>query len=276
MDIKWDLILSLPGDVSFLRTMYFVFAFSTATLIITGLARLFLKKDSSLKNAITSALAIIMLYSLAVCIYALSPRDFSHYLNQLPMGHFTVNDEGQKIFLLNTLQGLSFPALCHQLLRIFLLAVMINWLGTITPANLKGLGWTIFRMFTLGCAIFMNYALVKIIDMFMPFVFQSYAPMIILSILAFSFGMGLFKFLVAMVLTVVNPLFLAFYGFFFNSKFGKCLSRSIGTTVVIVILVHVFQWLGYGILPVGSAQMSSYLPFFLSMFLLWSIVGRKM
>lgn len=272
--IKWDIVLTLPNDVTFLKTMGFILTFSIATFMICLLARLILGKDSSLKFALTSALGMIMLYAMCVVIYIFSPRDFTYYLNQLPIGTFLTNAEGQQVFEFNTIRNLELPELCYQLLRIYVLAVMINLLGAITPDKLKLLGWILFRLFMLGMAIVLNYAVFKVVDMFLPFLVESYAPLILLSFLAISFILGFLKFLVALVLTAVNPIFGGFYAFFFKNKFGKTLSRAIGSTLVIGALLVVFESLGYTSLPIGPEALSSYIPFTVCMFLLWVLVGR--
>lgn len=274
MDIKWDFILTLPGDVTFLKTMAFVLVFALAVFFISLLSHFALGKDSSLKHSLTSGLGIIMLYAMCVVIFIFSPRDFSHYLNHLPIGTFRLNEAGEQILQLNSLRNLTLPELSYEVLRIFLLAVMINMLGNVTPKNMRLLGWILFRLFMLGCSIVLNYAMFKAIDMFAPFLLRSYAPMILLSILAFSFAMGFIKFLMAMVLTVINPIFGAFYTFFFKSKFGKCLSRAIGSTAIILLMLFVFEKLGYSTLPIHPGVLSSYVPFTLSMFFLWVLVGR--
>lgn len=273
-DIKLDISLTLPNDVTFLNTMYFVLIFSLAVFLICALARLLLGKDSSLKHLLTSALGMIMLYAMAVVIYIFSPRDFTYYLNQLPIGTFMTNPGGEQVFVFNTIRNLELPELCSQMLRIYVLAVMINLLGSINYDKLKLLGWVLFRLFMLGLAIVLNVAVFKVVDMFLPFLLDSYAPLILLSFLLISFALGFLKFLIALVLTAVNPVFGGFYAFFFKNKFGKCLSRAIGSTLVICLLLVVFESLGYTTLPIGPEALSGYVPFTVCMFLLWIIVGR--
>lgn len=274
MDINLGFTVHLPSDITFLKTMTFVCVFSVAMFLIALLARLLLGKESSLKYSLSSALSIIMLYALCIVIYTFSPRDFTHYLNQLGLGVFSETTEGEKVFALITMQGLDLPGLCLRLLRIFMLAVLINLITSYTPQNLKLLGWILFRLFSLGAAIGINYALCKVIDMFIPFIFKSYTPMILLTILAFSFSLGFIKFLLGFVLTKINPLFGAFYAFFFANKFGKSMSRAVGSTIVIACLVFIFEKLGYAVIPVSAAVLTSYIPFGICMFILWIIVGR--
>jgi hypothetical protein len=254
--------------------MAFVLVFSLAVLLISLIGHFALGKESSLKQSLTSALGIIMLYAMGVVIYTFSPRDFSAYLNQLPIGTFLVNEEGQQILRLHSLRNLTLPELSYHMLRIFMLAVLVNLLGDITPKNMRKIGWILFRLFMLGCAIGLNYAVFKVIDMFAPSLLIKYGPMILLSILAFSFLLGFLKFFSAIVATVINPIFGAFHAFFFKSKSGKCMSRAIGSTVIVTFLLYIFGKLGYGDLPIHPGALSGYVPFTLSMFLLWLIVGR--
>lgn len=274
MDINLGFTVHLPSDITFLKTMTFVGAFSLAMFMIALLSRLLLGKESSLKYSLSSALSVIMLYALCVVIYTFSPRDFTHYLNQLGLGVFSETTQGEKVFALICMQGLDLPGLCYRLLRIYMLCVLVNLVNSYTPKDMKLLGWILFRLFFLATAIGINYALFKVIDMFIPFVFKSYIPMLLLTILAFSFFLGFVKFLLALLLTKVNPAFGAFYTFFFVNKFGKSMSRAIGSTIVVAALIIIFERLGYGTIPVSAEVLSSYVPFGISMFILWIIVGR--
>ena len=98
--------------------------------------------------------------------------------------------------------------------------------------------------------------------------------MILLGILCFSFILGFLKFLLTLLLTAVNPVFGGFYAFFFSNKLGKSMSRAIGSTIVVALMVVVFEHLGYGTLLIGAAQLDAYIPFALSMFILWILIGR--
>lgn len=276
MDIIWDFTLHLPGDVTFLKTMGFVMVFSMAVLIICLIARFLLGKDSGLKRCIVAALGILMLYGICVVIYTYSPRDFTHYLNQLPIGYFTTLDDGQKVLVLNTFRELPFPTLCGQVLRIFILALTINLLNGYTFPKVKGLGWLLWRVFSFVCAIGINYVIYRLIDMIAPFLLLDYVPMILLSILCFCFGMGVLNYFLVLLLVEVNPVFISLYGFFFAGKFGKQLSRAIGTTVIVIGFMLMVEKLGYGILPVSPADLSSYIPFAVSMFFLWLLTARKL
>ena len=274
MELKLDFTLNLPNDVHFLKTMAFIIVFSMAVFFIAALARAILGKDSSLKHCLASSLAIIMLYAICVVIYIFSPRDFSAYINSLPMGTFSENVEGQKIFVLHTWQNLNTLQMCQQILRVYLMAVLVNWICAFTPDKLKRLGWITFRIICLGVAIGIHYALCKVINMFIPFIFKGYAPMLLLAILAFCFVLAFLKYVLTLMVKEINGTFTGMHGFFFKNKLGLAMSRGVGSTIVIIILVMVFEHLGYVTLPISPGDLDSYIPFALSMFILWFLVGN--
>lgn len=276
MDITWDFTLHLPADVDFLKTMSFVAVFTMAVLIICLAARIFLGKDSGLKSCIVTALGIVMLYAIAVLIYTFSPRDFTRYLNQLPIGSFTQMEDGQKVLVLNTFQALPFPALCRQLLRVLVLALTINALDGYTPPKVKGLGWFLWRIFSFCLAIFINFMIYWVAGEFLPFEDYPYPPMIILGILVFCLGMGIMDYILVLLLLEVNPVFIVLYGFFFNDKIGKRITRSVGATIIVYCFMRVVEALGYGFLKISPGNLSAYFPFALCMFLLWLLTSRKL
>ncbi|MBE6923260.1 MAG: hypothetical protein E7465_08830 [Ruminococcaceae bacterium] len=271
-NINFD--IELPTDLSFLETSSFLLLFSLAILLISLLARLFLGKESSLRTSMVCGLSMIMMYAICTVIYTFSPRDFTVYLNHLPLGVFGFNDAGEKVLVLNTFQQLDFPELCHQIMRIFLLAFLVNQINNFTPGSLKLTGWILFHIFSLVLGIGLYYILDQVIDTYLPFIYSEYTPLILLSLLCFSFLMGLLKLLFGALMATVNPLLAALYTFFFTQKTGKTVSRAIGSTLVIMIFTFTLDYLGYGVIPVGAEALTTYVPVALCMFLLWVLVGR--
>ena len=271
-NINFD--IEVPTDLSFLSTSSFLLMFSLAIFFIALLARLFLGKESSLRTSMSCGLSMIMMYAICTVIYTFSPKDFRYYLNHLPLGVFGFNDAGQKALALNTFQNLELPELCHQVLRIFLLAFLVNQLNNFTPKKLKLPGWILYNLFSLFIGIGLYYMLDRIIGMFFPFVYSEYAPLILLSLLIIAFFGGLIKVILAALMATVSPLVAALYAFFFDSRIGKTVSKAIGSTFVIMVFSFTLDYLGYGVIPVDTASLAAYVPFAVCMFLLWVLVGR--
>lgn len=271
-NINFD--IEVPTDLTFLSTSSFLVMFSLAIFFIALLARLFLGKESSLRTSMACGLSMIMMYAICTVIYTFSPKDFSYYLNHLPLGVFGFNDAGQKALALNTFQNLELPQLCEQALRIFLLAFLVNQLNNFTPKKLKLPGWILYHLFSLGLGIGLYYMLDIIIRMFFPFVYSEYTPLILLSLLIIAFFGGLIKVILAALMATVSPLVAALYAFFFDSKIGKTVSKAIGSTFVIMVFSFTLDYLGYGVIPVDAASLATYVPFAVCMFLLWVLVGR--
>lgn len=242
---------------------------------IALLARFFFGRDSGLKNAIFCALSVMMLYVFAALAYRFIPVDLSRYLNRLPLGHFS----GSSTNALLTLTSLPFSnlnQLCSLLLRIFILSVIMNLMNMWAPNKQKLLAWVAVHILYLAAAVLLNYFICGLISRYLPFLFQGYVPMIVLLLLFLSFGLGSLKLLLTVALTVVNPLFGILYGFFFRNPCGKSISRAIGSTIAISVVLFALNRIGYHTLAIGSGSLSAYIPLALSTFVLWIIAGRAL
>ena len=108
---------------------------------------------------------------------------------------------------------------------------------------------------------------------YLPNVLVTYAPTILLVILAVTLLMGLMNLVLSVVLTVVNPIFGALYTFFFSNIIGKQLSKAVFTSGVICGVVFLLGYFGCTVICVSAAALSAYIPLAVVLLLLWFLIG---
>ena len=259
--------LHIPGSY------VFPIVFCLAVLCIAGLIRLVFGKKSGLRNAVVSALGVIMLYCVCILIYTFRPAGLSRFLTPLPYVSF-----GKRELVVLSFSGAAFPVLCQQLLSMLMLTFLVNLINSFTPKKAGVLGWLALRLGYILAAIIAHYLLYwilyKLFGSQTGGVLQQYAPVILLSILGFMFLLGFLKFVVGIFLTIANPVLGGLYAFFFANKIGKSISRAIGSTAALTIFAVLLNRLGYSRLPIDAASLPRYIPFCLCVMLLWAILGR--
>lgn len=271
-----DLALKLPADINIIKIFSFLLFFGLTVLFVSILARFLLGKNSNLKGCICVGLSIIMMYAIAIVLYALAPEKMGEFVNALPFGQFTTNDDGQRVLILNIFHRRDQVLDSTQLLKFFSLAFLVSLIQGIELKNTRKIGWILVRLVMLAAGIAVYFFFIYCVTHFIPEEVLTeklkYAPLMVLSILGFCFLLGLLKGLLALLLIKVDPLFGVFYAFFFDKKFGKNITYAIGATILVIFLMWLLEQMGYGVIPVGLANLSAYIPFAACIFLLWFIV----
>ena len=109
---------------------------------------------------------------------------------------------------------------------------------------------------------------------YLPEGLVTYAPTILLAVLALMLLTGALKFLVGIVLSTVNPLVAALYTFFFANAIGKQVTKAVLTTAILTVLVWILQNIGIFTISIASAALLAYIPFIVLLLALWYVVGR--
>ena len=109
---------------------------------------------------------------------------------------------------------------------------------------------------------------------YLPEGLVTYAPTILLGILAIMLLTGALKFLVGLILTSVNPLVAALYTFFFANVVGKHVTKAVVTTGILAGLVILLQKIGIYAISVASAELIAYVPLLILLVVLWYLVKK--
>lgn len=259
----------LPTEVDLVSMAQFMLFFAAASLILGFMGRVFLGKRSSLNHSLSAAMGILFVYAAAIAVYSFKPWSLDALLSPLPFVRFA----GEHLLII-PFQGTPFTILCSELLSLVILAFLVNLLDTLIPAGKTALGWFLLRIFTVLFASVLHILADWAFKTYLPNVLVTYAPAILLVILAVTLLMGLLNLILGVVLTAVNPLFGAFYTFFFSNIIGKQLSKAVFTSGIISAVIFLLGYFGCTVICVSAAALTAYIPLALILLLLWFLIGR--
>lgn len=239
------------GWFSLIRTALMLSAVAFAA---GAVLRLCFGKQAKVTRAVSASLSIVLVYLTAVLLYLLLP-DSRAELAALPF--LTVDSQR---FALWQISGLSEGLLYSALLRLFLLAFLVNLLDTLFPQGDRFLSWYLWRsatalaglgLYLLACGLLTEYA---------PGLLTVWAKTAVLGFWALILMSGIAKLLMTLILTAVNPIIGGLYAFFFSSPVGSHFSRALLTTLILVALLSVLNRMGFSQFAFSDFSLLSYGP----------------
>ena len=240
-----------------------------AVLLVLGfLGRVLFGKRSDLNHAISSTIGILSVYILGVFLYGTS-HVLSGLLASLP---FVAVQDG--MLALFSFTAAEFPEICAMLVRMIMLAFLVNLLDIVLPKGKNLFTWLLFRLITVLLAVLCQGLIVWLSETYLPAALIQYAPMILLGILAAMLLLGALKLLVGIALATINPIIGALYTFFFSSLVGKQLSKAVLTTILLSLLVHALNYMGYTVISLVGISLLTLLPVILVLLALWYLVSQ--
>lgn len=238
-----ELLLPLKG----------VLAACAVLVVLMLVLRVCFGKGSKINRAVSAAVAILLMYVLAVILHC-TGKEYDILLSGLPL----VTVSGSQIRLLSV-QNTDFPVLCSALLKTLTLALLVTGFDSAFSKNQKFIFWLLNRCLVVACAGLSQLLVCWLFESILPPSVLEYAPMILLGALVFTMLLGALKLLLGIALAVVNPIIAALYTFFFASKIGKTLSRAVLTTVILTVLMAVAEQLGFVSLSMVGANALTFL-----------------
>ncbi len=246
----------------------FMLMIAVSVFVIVTLARLFFGRESKLNHAVCGAIGILFVYAASIVIYTFKPGSLANFLSPLPFVAFS----GESLYLF-VFEGTQLSVVCAQVLSMVILSYLFHFIDDFLPRG-KGIYWLVYRVLTIVMAMALHYVVAWAMRTFLPGALYTYAPTVLVVVLVAFFFLGLLKFLLGLVLTVVNPIIGAVYAFFFSNKLGTQLTRAVLTTFLLTALVYALSQLGYAVISVSEAALTSYAPLALALLALWYIIGR--
>ena len=237
-------------------------------LLLSSLNRFLFGKENQINLAVTAAMEILCLYVINIVIYAFGMQ-YEFFLAPLPF--VTIAED--YLFLFPILSA-DLNALCNQLLRLLIIAFLVNLVGGVIPQG-KGLfTWTILRLITVAASVAVLYMADWLLATYWPQGIADYAPTILVLSLVALIVLGSLKVLVGAALAFLDPIVAALYTFFFSNIIGRALARAMVTTALIAGLIAALNFLEITVLRIAAAALSAYIPLLLIVILLWYFVGR--
>lgn len=259
----------MPAEIDLISTAEFMLYFAAASLILGVLGRLVLGKRSSLNHALSSSIAILLIYAVTVLVYTFKPWNLEVLLSPLPFVTFA----GDYMILL-PLHDTAFPALCTEILSLVILSFLINLLDTLIPKGDSVLHWYGLRLVTVILCMGLHFGVCWAFETFLPDFLVTYAPTVLLFVLLFMVFSGVASLILGAILTLNSPFLGAMYTFFFSNIVGKQVSKSVFTTVILCVVFFLMGYFGYTIITITAAALLTYIPLALVLLLLWYLVGH--
>jgi len=244
-------------------------------ILLLGLGFLYLVfrfifgKGANIHHSISSAIAIIFTFLCIIALKYAGPR-FEAFIAPMP---FAAILEDQ-LFLFS-FSDAHYTQICAELVSMILLTFFVNIADSFMPKKRNIFYWLFFRILTIVTSLLLHLILCALMQKYLSQGIITYAPVILLCILILLLLTGALKLLVGVALTSVNPLIAGLYTFFFASTAGKMLSRAILTTAILAGFVVLLNHLGLSIISITEPALISYIPFYVTLALLWYGIGEK-
>ena len=249
----------------------FILVFAAALLGAGLLVRLLFGNRSDLNHAMSSSAGILTVYVLTVIIYAFQPKGLENLLSPLPFVTF-VNDY---LFVL-PFRGTSFETLCSQILALVILSFVVNCMDALLPEGENPFTWFLSRFLSVILAMGLHVAANWAINKYLPTLIVYHAPAVLLVILLSCLLLGVFKLILGIFLTVVNPVLGALYTFFFSSHIGKQLTKAVLSTAILCGVFYVMDRVSYLIVHISPAALPAYLPLLPGFLVIWYLLGHAL
>lgn len=237
-------------------------------LVLSSLNRFLFGKENQINLAITAAMEILCLYVLNIVIYALGLQ-YDFFLTPLPF--ITLAED--YLFLFPVLSA-DLAVLCDQLLKLLIIAFLVNLVGGLIPQGQHLLTWTFLRLLTVAVSVVALYGADMLLATYLPQGLAAYAPTVLLLSLVALIALGSLKLFVGAALAFLDPIIAALYTFFFSNIIGRALARAMVSTALIAGLIALLGYLDITVLHIAATALTAYIPLLVTVILLWYFVGR--
>ena len=237
-------------------------------LLLSSLFRFIFGKKAQLNHAVSSAVEILCLYVINIVIYSLGLH-WNLFLSPLPF----MSIEGDYLHIMQVLST-DFSLVCEQVLKVVIIAFLVNILEGIMPKGKKLLSWYFFRIVTVVLAVGANYAADLLISAFLPDAVFAMAETVLLWLLVALVLLGSLKLLTGIALAFLDPIIGALYTFFFSNIIGRNLAKALVTTALVTALVVLLEQFGLTTIFIAASGLAAYIPLLVIMLVLWYIIGH--
>ena len=238
-----------------------------APILLALIGRFVFGKRSILCYAVSSAVGILFVYALTIVV-ADSGTVFEKLIAPLPF--VTFRGDSMVLFSFQS----DYTLVCTQVLSMIILSFLMNLVDGWLPKGKHLITWFFFRCVAIILALVLHIAVSQLLNNYLPEGLITYAPAILLAILAVMLLTGALKFLAGLVLTTVNPLIAALYTFFFANIVGKCVTKAVLTTGILAGLSVMLQKMGIYSISIASAELIAYIPLIILLVIIWYLIKK--
>ena len=236
----------------------------TLGCLITGtLSRAIFGKRSVLFESASSAVGILFIYAITAVIYSIGTQ-YIPYTAPLPFAIITSEE-----LILTAMTGMHYTELCAILLSMVILSFIMNITDRWLPNGKHFFVWVFWRCITVIASMLLHLTAISLMHKYLPEGILTYAPTILLGLLAIMIATGALKIVVGAILTTVNPLIGAFYTFFFANFVGRQVTKAVFTTGIVTGLFFLLEKLQVSAISILPGALIAYIPFALILLACW-------
>ncbi len=236
------------------------------SIVFGSLGRFVFGEKSMLGIALSSAIGILFVYALNIVLSS-AGSEYAKLATSLP---FITLGEGQ-VFLYNFFAS-PYTVISYQVLSMIILAFLVNLADELLPVGKNLLTWTFFRTATVVLAQAAHLIVVGLLGRYLPEGLITYAPVVLLAVLALMLLTGSLKIIVGVAISTVNPLIAALYTFFFANIIGKQITKAVLTTGILSLTVMALRYFGITVISTELAALVAYIPFAILLLVLWYVI----
>lgn len=259
----------IPAKIDLLSTIQFVIYFTIASLVLGILGRVVLGKRSSLNTSLSNTVGLLFVYVLTIVVYTFNPWELQKMITPLPFVSFF-----KDYLVVFPITNMMLTPLCSEVLSLIILAFLVNLMDAFLPRGNNPVTWYLMRFITVSAAMGLHYFVRQILHSYLPQGLITYAPMIMLFILAFMLLSGVLNLVLGLIIAITNPFLGAMYTFFFSNVVGKQLSKAIFCTAILCAIVYLIEYFGYTLICITPGALVAYIPFVLILLILWYVIGH--
>lgn len=220
-----------------------ILVFAVELFALSAVFRVIQGKDSAVTESFRTGLTLLLSYLLLILMYQFFPA----LRGQLPQLPFSRVDE--HCFVLLPVCSFAEELLYSQLFRLGILTLIMNFCDALLPKEEDFSSWFL-RCFLGVFAGFVLYGFfIRLIEATIPQLLGAWAKPLVLGFCGVLLLSWVLKLLLGVVLTVMNPIVGAVYGFFFSHALGKQFPKSILTTGILLSALE-------GLNRIGKASFS--------------------
>ena len=214
-----------------------------ACFILAGLLRMIFGKKGVTVKAVSAVLDLMILYCAVLVLYLQVPA-FSNYLTTLPFLAFF----DDRIVLMSILDA-DRLTLCINLIHLVILTFLFGLLEDLLPQGKNLIVWILLRLLSIVIVYIGFGVLCWASNAFLPGFLITYAPTILLALLAVFLAVTVFRWLFGLLLGITGgPIIGAIYTFFISNIVGKQLTKAALSCGLLWGIVYFLNYRGFTIL----------------------------
>lgn len=255
-------------SVSAVQYLKFLGILVFGILLLSSLNRFLFGKEAQLNQAVASAMEILCVYVINTVIYALGLQ-LQQFITPLPFVTMV-----EDYLVLYPILSAEFTDICHHVLKLLIIAFLVNLINGFVPKGEHVLTWFLLRLVTVILSVAVIFVAERALNTYLPQGLYEIAPTVLLCCLVALILLGSLKVFVGAAMAFLDPIVAALYTFFFSTFIGRALAKAMVSTALLTALVVALDYLGIAAVHIAASALIAYIPLLLIVLALWYVVGH--